>query len=311
MILRRAIVGVGVVVVSAVSIGSGAFFGVLGAPGARGYTAGKFAFEYGGRSAEVESAEGGHAVPGATTRYEDITVKAGPGLPKALCASLPAVAAARVGEGAIVLADFDGKARSRLEFSSALVTEVGFPACDAGSKDPAFLTLRFSPEIVRAKPGDGKASTATVPAVQKTWLPRNFRLRIDGIADASTSKVTAVDALVLKQKVVDDATGRARAAAGAPSVSNLVFTISEADGAPFQAWYDQVVGKGPAAPRNGSIDYLSPTGDVLLHVDMRGLAVFKLTHDKVEARNEQIRRIKMEATVASAAIGCDTGFWAK
>jgi hypothetical protein len=55
-----------------------------------------------------------------------------------------------------VVADFDLRVRQRREFTNALITEVGFPALDAASKDAAHLTVRIKPEFSRLKRGAGE-----------------------------------------------------------------------------------------------------------------------------------------------------------
>jgi hypothetical protein len=52
-------------------------------------------------------------------------------------------------DGSIVTCAPTGNPSSRLDFFHALVTEVGFPALDAGSKDPLFMTIKLAPETTR------------------------------------------------------------------------------------------------------------------------------------------------------------------
>ncbi len=57
--------------------------------------------------------------------------------------------------GALIAADADGNARTRRDFMEALITEVGFPACDAAAKDSGVLQPRFKPENVTLADSDG------------------------------------------------------------------------------------------------------------------------------------------------------------
>src|ERR1051325_4576996 len=53
--------------------------------------------------------------------------------------------------GQITYADFDLKPRFEHEFTDALITEATFPELDGGSKDPAYLKVKFQPEAVTWK----------------------------------------------------------------------------------------------------------------------------------------------------------------
>ena len=120
----------------------------------------------------ISSIEGGHATSDvvveklgadmiqhkhlAGVKYEDITVNCGTAMSKAfyswIQASLDRKHARN--DGAIITADYDQKEVGRLDFFHALITEVGFPALDAASKDAAKMTVKFAPEYTRMKRQD-------------------------------------------------------------------------------------------------------------------------------------------------------------
>src|SRR5438477_6674216 len=131
----------------------------------RGYTAGKYAVEVGKVTAGwVQSVEGGHATSDVITekvgpdhiqhkhiagvKYEDITVNCGTGMSKGFYNWIKDSFDLKYSRknGAIISADYNGKEHSRLTFTNGLITEIGFPALDAGSKDPAKMSIKFSPE---------------------------------------------------------------------------------------------------------------------------------------------------------------------
>ena len=115
--------------------------------------------------------------------------------------------------GELQAADFKRDIREVREFRDALLTEIGFPACDGAAKDPAYMTLKFAPELTRNKKGSGKVENP-VDSKSKTFFPGNFRLTIDGLEEAS-SRVSKVEALTIKQTTVtnvgDERGYRARA----------------------------------------------------------------------------------------------------
>jgi len=186
---------------------------------ARGYTAGKFGIELDGIMAGwLQSAEGGHATSDVVTqktgtgplqqkhiagvKYEDITVSCGTGMSRTLYEWIKASFENQHvrKNGAITACEYDSREISRVEWTHGQISEVGFPALDAASKDAAKLTVKIAPETTRAVKGSGKPSAgAKLQAVQKKWLPANFRLKIGNL---DCTRVNKIEALTIKQKVV-------------------------------------------------------------------------------------------------------------
>ncbi len=291
----------------------------------RGYTAGKYAIELDGISAGwVNSVEGGGATADVITekigadhfakkhianvKYEDITVICGTGMTQGFYNWIDASFKGNIGKdgrknGAVLFADHDYQAISRLEFKFALVSELGMPALDAASKDAAKMTIKCSPETTRLLKGDNKkiqGSYAIDTKKQKQWTPANFKLRIDGL-DEGCAKVNKIEALTIKQKVTEHAVGEMRDYEKEPGhleVPNLVITLSEAHAEGFYKWHEDFVIKGncqESAEKGGSLEYLAhDLKTVLFTLNFKHLGIFKMTPEKVEAGSEQIRRVKCE-----------------
>src|SRR4051812_40915079 len=184
-----------------------------------GYTAGRFAMDLGGTFAGwISSIEGGHATSDvvveklgadmiqhkhlAGVKYEDVSVSCGTAMSKAFYTWIQNSLDRKHtrNDGAIITADYDQKEVGRLNFFKALITEVGFPALDAASKDAAKMTVKFAPEYTRMVAKTGGAVQAPLgKGEQKKWSPSNFRLKIDGL-DATCSRVNKIEALTIKQK---------------------------------------------------------------------------------------------------------------
>jgi len=285
-----------------------------------GYTAGRFAMDLGGKFAGwISSIEGGHATSDvvveklgadmiqhkhlAGVKYEDISVSCGTSMSKAFYSWIDASLSRKHArnDGAIITADYDQKEVSRLTFWHALITEVGFPALDAASKDAAKMTIKFSPERTRATQSKGGAASAPIgKGEQKKWLPSNFRLKIDGL-DKGCAKVNKIEALTIKQKVVEDPCGQQRDYQKVPAsieYPNLVVTLSEAYAEEFYKWHEEFVingDNGQDKEKGGTLEYMSANmKDVLFTLTFSGLGIFKLTPEKVEAGSENIRRVKAE-----------------
>jgi|SwirhirootsSR2_FD_contig_111_466692_length_3627_multi_6_in_0_out_0_3 phage tail-like protein len=289
----------------------------------RGYVAGKYGVELDGILAGwVWSCEGGHAVSEvvqeklgpdhiikkhiAGVKYEDITVTCGTGMSKGFYNWIKDSFDHKYTRknGAIIAADYNYKEHSRLTFTNALVTEIGFPALDAASKDAAKMTIKLSPEITRQTQTSGGPSIAGKFAidqkVQKKWLPANFRLRVDGL-DLACARVNKIEAIVVKQKVIEHAVGEFRDYEKEPAhleVPNLVITFPESHADEVYKWHENFVIKGVNGDdqeKSGQLEYLTPDlKEVLFTLQFQHLGIFKLTPEKVESGSEQIRRLKAE-----------------
>jgi len=288
----------------------------------RVYTAGKFALDLGGDFAGwISSMEGGQATADvvveklggdliqhkhiAGVKYEDITVNCGTSMSKSFYDWIDASLkhqCSRI-DGALITADFNMKEVARMNFFQALITEVGFPALDAASKDAAKMTVKFAPEMTRSVPKTGSAIKGDIgKGQQKKWLPANFKLQIDGLDDAC-KHVNKVEALTFKQKVVEHPVGELRDYQKEPAhieIPNLVFTCAEAYADKLYQWHEDFVIKGNndnSKEKTGSLQYLGSDLKPLFTIEFTGLGIFKLTPEKVEAASENIRRVKAELYV--------------
>jgi phage tail-like protein len=306
----------------------------------RGYTAAKFALELDGQFAGwVESWAGGHAasdvVAGnnlvggniqrkhiAGIKYEDITVNCGTGMSKNFYDWIKASSDKQYlrKSGAVVTADYNGKERSRLNWTNALLTEVTFPALDAASKDAAKMTVKISPEVTRYETSLGGAAVAAAAyksgqTVQKKWLASNFRLQIAGLEQACT-RVSKVEAITLRFANAELPLGAGRASIGVPprfQASNLVVTLPEQDAMPFYNWYRDVVTKGSNATneREGLLAYLTPDlREPIFVLGLHGLSLFKWTPEIVAARGESIRRAQVEFSCKDMTFSPAAAAWA-
>lgn len=302
----------------------------------RGYIAGKYAVELDNINAGwVSSAEGGHAsadvvmekVGGdhiikkhvGSPKYEDITVSCGTGMSKGfydwIKASFDHNYARK--NGAIITADYNYKEHTRLNFFNALITEIGFPALDAASKDPAKMTIKITPENTTYQLGQGASianSQKNDQATQKKWLPANFRLSIDGM---DCTRVNKIEAITIKQKCVDNPTGELRGCEKEPAhveIPNLVITLAESHSKEFYDWHKSFVidGKnGDGDEKSGQLTYLTPDLKTeLCTITFSHLGIFKLTPEKVEAGSENIRRIKCEMYCEDMKFEFKSSTWA-
>ncbi len=203
--------------------------------------------------------------------------------------------------GAIIAADADNTARSRRDYTEALITEVGFPACDAASKDASYFNITFQPEEVVMSDGDGSKLQGNVNTNQKLFLPSNFRFELGSLPCKLVSKI---DAFTWKQGVVQDPIGDARIyqyTAGNITVPNLKLTLGMRDFKPWQDWFTDFVIKGNCAQENelsGSLTYLSPNREKELgRVEFQQVGIFSLSEADNEAGKDGLKTFTVELYV--------------
>jgi hypothetical protein len=265
----------------------------------RSYTTGKFAIEFGGQSAGwVRSVEGGggsaviaETVTGAgqsagkhiaMPKYDDFNFELGLGTSglfsdwiEGFCNGLSPRQ-----DGAIVSADFNNRARYRAEFREALITEVTFPSCDGASKDPAYLSVKFTPYISAFKKAGGETVKGQLNTQQKLWLPSNFRIELDGLP---CKRVAKIDAFTIKQSL-HDSVGDVRDYAKEPGkieYPNLTLLISQADINSWLQWYEDFIVKAQntnADEKTGTLTFLAPNlQDEIGHIDLKGVGLRRFT----------------------------------
>lgn len=191
-----------------------------------------------------------------------------------------------------------------LAFMNAQITEIGFPALDAASKDAAKMTIKIKPE----KTQDTDLSNVGFPALdagakdamtQKKWLPANFRISIDGLGDAC-KRVNKIDAFTWKQGMAPgDGGGAGKNNADYDpqkqdgEIGGIVISLPETEGKGFDAWNESslttrkaggtqnesslTTRKAGEKPINGILEYLSGDGSVLYTFDLEDISVSKVT----------------------------------
>lgn len=252
----------------------------------RSYVAGNFFFNLDGvKSGFVKSVDGGAITaevieePGGpglfvkkhigTPKYEEFSLQIGFSMSKVVYDWIAASWQMNIQRknGSIITADFNLEARSERQFFNALITEVGIPACDGASKEPAFLTLKFAPELTRVVKASGKVAANLGMKQQALWLPSNFRLTIDGL---DASRVSKIDSFTVKQRFVTDPIGDARDYLKEPGkleFPNLKITFSESSAQSWLQWHEDFVIRGNAGDdkeRNGMLELLAPDRQTVL-----------------------------------------------
>jgi hypothetical protein len=206
--------------------------------------------------------------------------------------------------GQINHANFNMETVFEHEFSDALITETTFPTLDGGSKEAAYLKVKFQPKaVISKKISRGPKLTPVGGQKQKAWLCSAFRFSIDGIDDAQYAN--KIESFTIKQNVKKLFTGMHRELEIAPTkidFPNIVGTISleKADG--ILDWYEQYVVKGkkdPSAQKSGSLEFLSPDrSKTLFRITLFNMGIVKAQIMASTANADQIKRVKFELYVS-------------
>ena len=301
------------------------------------YTGGRFAFELDDRSAVgfVNSIDGGHfkgdpitymqGADGFVTKYtgrakyDDITVSVGaamsPPFWKWVTSSLERKPQRR--NGALVGYDYDMNERSRRSFYGALIAEIGFPALDAASKNPATLSIKLTPEYIEYKKGDGHKFSGSQAQdqtqKQKLWISSNFRFSLDRFKNADNMRTVKIEAFTVKQNVIDNAVGvekYSRKEVGRLELPPLVVTFPEYQMEDWMKWWDESVAKGDRKDTRttGTITYLaSDMSTELMHVEVKGVSLVSVELDKFEAHKEGIALAKATLSVEELSLKMGDG----
>lgn len=202
--------------------------------------------------------------------------------------------------GALILADFNYNEVARREFAEAIITEVGFPALDGASKDPAFLTVKVQPEFSEFNIGKGGKVQPPASVKAKNWLASGFRVAIEGLEEA-TKRVSKVDAFAVKLKTVDDIGETRFDPTMYLDISNIVLTVPMADSQPFFDWFEDFVIMGNSSPeseKSGAILCLAPNGKTeILRVNLSQVGIVSIGESKKGASSDAIKRFDVELYV--------------
>lgn len=216
-------------------------------------------------------------------------------------------------DGAIAFLDYALREHSRLEFAEALITEVAFPAADASSKESARMRVTIQPESSRFVAGSGV--THPVPTIakgHKAWQVSTFWFTVSGL-ESIGNKVAKVAPMVVRRTVVADATGATRPIAmstGVLDVSDVVFWLPESEAAPVETWFEDFVVKGnndSSNERTASLTFLEPSSrDELLRLELDGVGIFRISHERDEANAGVLARVKVEMYCESVKLAVPT-----
>lgn len=290
--------------------------------GTRAYAAGHFEFNLDGAptAAWIKSVEGG------AVKSEVITEKVGPDdlafrhtstlafdpftVSVAMAASKPFLQWIKDSwsrkfqrrTGSIVHADFNLNAHMEQKFLDALIAEVVFPTLDAGSNEPAYLSIKMQPEKLTLEKASGKIKGVEKAQVKaKMWNASLFRMNIVGI---DCSNVRKIESITVTQKITQLYFGTSRAPELEPTgieFPNISLTMAAAYANDFIKWHQQFVvdgAKDTEQIKSGFLEFLDPQGSgTIFTINMDGIGIHNLSIEKSEANAEALKQVKVELFV--------------
>lgn len=288
--------------------------------GNRDYTAGKFMLELGGNTVGYLKKFSGLDMEGdivtndlgpdnvqmknmANIKWTPAKCTVGVGMAKDIYDWMEAAfkKSYRTMEGAFTVADFNGRATSRIDFYNALITGITVPKLDGSSKEAAYFDVEFEPDQVRWSKEDGREIRAPASGKQKSWLCCNFRVEIDGLP---CDRVASVDSFTWKCGIVSNPIGIFREATKHPAkvtVPDLKLSISHADYHPWSLAAKRWFVDGNHVQKNhlhGRIVFLAPNmKDEIGEINLDGVGFKKFTQESSEANAEKIKRFTVELYV--------------
>jgi hypothetical protein len=268
----------------------------------RGYSAGYVAIELEGRHAgTVRSAEGGDAyaevvaeppvgsrVPKhiANLGYSPIVVTVGPEMDGEIYDWVIDLLDGKqtYKDGAIVLLDYDGREKSRLDWDHAVISEVVFPALDTSEQDRVEIRISIEPERVSRTAGNGAIRSLTSMQKNTSYRTNQFRFSISGL-ESATSKVRSIEEIVVRRRKAEQADERREYETSSTlELSDVAFTVGDPDAAAVMEWFDNFVIKGRSEDsfeRTATLALLDMQSRTdLLRIELDGVGPFRMTRQR-------------------------------
>ena len=204
--------------------------------------------------------------------------------------------------GALISADFDYKAQSRIDFRDALITSITVPKLGAEEKGALYFDVEFDTEHAEFSKAGGEDIRGRIGPKQKSWQAANFKIEIGGLP---CHRVHSIDTFAWKCAVVPDHVGAGNRPTKHPAkvtVPNLKLEISMADYQPWadfaRKWFIDGERGEDTDEMDGRLVFLGPDqktelGEITL--DQIGLARF--SQGTKEANSEKIARFMVELYV--------------
>jgi hypothetical protein len=209
-------------------------------------------------------------------------------------------------QGSIQFGNQKQQVTSIIDARDLWLTEISFPACDASSKDSAFIEFKCRGEEYTRKAGDNAAMQASTNFDQKGFMAANFSL---SVGDLDCSKVKKTGKITCKMKLQQNPVGSQRIMELVPTVCELgdfEVTIDRVTEASWVQYYEDFVIKGNCGQSNmvnATLEYKTQNLEkTLATIEMTGMSPFELKHADVEAQKDAVGELTIKFKVEDYTI---------
>jgi hypothetical protein len=136
---------------------------------------------------------------------------------------------------------------------------------------------------------------------QKRWIPANFQLSLENLSSEITRHVTKVDAMTIKQSIINNAIGwelYTRREPGRVDLPTLSLHVPETRAEPWVKWWKKFVADGEHIAKNetsGSLVYLDNDCTThLMPLTFKGVGITGVTFEKHDASSDNLRTLKVD-----------------
>jgi hypothetical protein len=209
--------------------------------------------------------------------------------------------------GAVVSYDYNMIEKERIEFTHALITRIVFPELDGTSNVPALFRVTLQPERTNLNHAKAGSREPVGHPKAKRGLASNFRLAISN--NLPTNKVKCIESIVASQSITAASQGEThefRPSLQPLEISNLVFSVAEADSAPMYAWSDDFLLAGNRTntnERSGTLDLFDATlSNSLFTLTLSNIGVVRVQREAQAAGAALVASIRVEAYVEQLSL---------
>jgi hypothetical protein len=180
-------------------------------------------------------------------------------------------------------------------FGASLIEDTGFPALDASSADPGYMTIHVQPARIEVSAGTGALSLSG--SKQKVWDLGNFRLQIAGLL---CTHVSRIEPFTVHRDVLVETAGRGAVnlVPGKIDFPNLTVTLAESSAKSWYDWHRQFVIEGKndeSFERDGSLTFLAPNMlTELAKIDLHHLGIVKIAPAATAPPRDHVLRVTAE-----------------
>ncbi|MGZ6142169.1 MAG: hypothetical protein ACXWLM_02470, partial [Myxococcales bacterium] len=157
------------------------------------------------------------------------------------------------------------------------------------AKEPAYLSVKFSPETVRFRPAGKDDGAGGTP---RRAQPVTAVLCVDGLPCVPLLALGAI-----RVRLPPPPPPQVEVAPAHAGISNLEFAIAADRAGPWEQWFRDFVTDGDnddSKEKSGTLIYLDASRErELARVDFFHLGIFKLTSDPATNDEDKIKRVRV------------------